>query len=121
IVYVGLTRAKDSLYVTATREEQSPSEVGANGLEDHDHFAEILSWALGNPDSASVVEAEQLELPVPRAANGHVSDDSSVVARVLDRLEQLRPSIHPPRGHEGAPLALSFSQLHDFELCPVRY
>src|SRR5439155_1691370 len=49
IVYVGLTRAKDALYVTATREEVSPREVGANGLEDHDHVAEILSWALAHP------------------------------------------------------------------------
>src|SRR6185312_2932040 len=31
IVYVGLTRTRDALYVTATREEQSPHEVGANG------------------------------------------------------------------------------------------
>src|SRR5438046_7431774 len=89
IVYVGLTRARDALYVTATREEQAVHEVGANGLEDHDHFAEILSWALAHPESATVVEAEQLELPVPPAVNGQVHDDASVVARVLDRLEEL--------------------------------
>jgi len=121
IVYVGLTRAKDSLYVTATREELSPDEVGANGLEEHDHFAEILGWALANPDSATVVEAEQLELPVPRAANGPVPDDASVAARVLDRLEQIRPSSPQTAPEQAGPLALSFSQLHDFELCPVRY
>src|SRR5947209_13392484 len=67
IVYVGLTRAKDALYVTATREEQSARDVE---MGDQDHFAEILSWALAHPESANVVEAEQLELPVPRAANG---------------------------------------------------
>jgi len=121
IVYVGLTRARDALYVTATREEQTAHEVGANGLEDHDHFAEIVSWALAHPESASVVEAEQLELPVPRSANGQAGDDPSVVAAVLDRLEKIQPSgaaeaTAPERGVE-----LSFSQLHDFELCPVRY
>ena len=121
IVYVGITRAKDSLYVTATREEQSPGDVGANGLEEHDQFAEILSWALANPESATVVEAEQLELPVPRTANGQVTDDSSVVARVLDRLEQMKPSAAAQERVVASPIALSFSQLHDFELCPIRY
>ncbi|MDQ2923756.1 MAG: ATP-dependent helicase, partial [Candidatus Dormibacteraeota bacterium] len=121
IVYVGLTRAKDGLYVTATREEPTVRDVGANGLDDHDHFAEILSWALANPQSASVVEAEQLELPVMRAANGHVDGGPAVVAAVLERLEQLQPRqvetlIAPTRE-----LELSFSQLHDFEVCPVRY
>jgi len=121
IVYVGLTRAKDALYVTATREEATAREVGANGVEDHDHFAEILGWALANPQSASVVEAEQLELPVMRTANGQVDGGPAVVLAVLDRLEQLRP-----REAEAVPaptreVELSFSQLYDFELCPVRY
>jgi ATP-dependent DNA helicase UvrD/PcrA len=120
IVYVGLTRSKDALYVTATREEPSIHEIGANGLEDHDHFAEILSWALAHPESAAVVEAEQLELPVTRAANGQVHDDPAVVAAVLDRLEQIKPK---PSAIEALPreIELSFSQLHDFEVCPVRY
>ena len=121
IVYVGLTRAKDSLYVTATREEQSPREVGVNGLEDHDHFAEILSWALAHPESASVVEAEQLELPVPRPVNGAFSDEPAIVSRVLDRLEQIRPASIPPDAATATAVEMSFSQLHDFELCPVRY
>jgi ATP-dependent helicase/nuclease subunit A len=124
IVYVGLTRAKDALYVTATREEVSPHEVGANGANgatEHDHFAEILSWALAHPESASVVEAEQLELPVPRAANGQVQDDASVVARVLDRLEQVRPSIAAQGPGSPSQVELSFSQLHDFDVCPIRY
>src|SRR5439155_1677559 len=59
VVYVGLTRAKDELFVTATREEQSSAEVE---IGDHDHFPEILSWALANPAKASVVEADQLQL-----------------------------------------------------------
>ncbi len=121
IVYVGLTRAKDALYVTATREEPTAREVGVNGLDDHDHFAEILSWALANPTAASVVEAEQLELPVMRAANGQVDGGPSVVAAVLDRLEQLRPAETDPQSKPGRDVELSFSQLHDFEVCPVRY
>ena len=120
IVYVGLTRSKDALYVTATREEPSVQEIGVNGLEDHDHFAEILSWALAHPESAAVVEAEQLELPVARVANGQVHDDPAVVTAVLDRLEQIKPK--PSDAKTTAPsIELSFSQLHDFEVCPVRY
>jgi DNA helicase-2/ATP-dependent DNA helicase PcrA len=122
IVYVGLTRAKDALYVTATRDEPSAREVGANGLENHDHFAEILSWALANPESAAIVEAEQLELPAMRAAwNGHVDGGSAVVSAVLDRLEQLQPRLVESPVAEPREVVLSFSQLHDFEVCPVRY
>src|SRR6195256_6357375 len=121
IVYVGLTRAKDALYVTATREEATAREVGVNGLDDHDHFAEILSWALANPESASVVEAEQLELPVMRAANGQVDGGAAVVSAVLDRLAQLRPKEAEAVPAPLREVELSFSQLHDFELCPVRY
>jgi DNA helicase-2/ATP-dependent DNA helicase PcrA len=121
IVYVGLTRAKDALYVTATRDEPSAHEVGVNGFDDHDHFAEILSWALGHPESAVVVEAEQLELPVPRLANGQAHDDPSVVAAVLDRLERIQPPAASARPAIPQTISLSFSQLHDFEVCPVRY
>lgn len=121
IVYVGMTRAKDALYVTATREETTVLDVGANGLDEHDHFAEILGWALANPESASVVEAEQLELPVMSAANGHVDGGPAIVAAVLDRLEQLRPQQAHVRTGPVTGVELSFSQLHDFEVCPVRY
>src|SRR4029077_6658401 len=118
IVYVGVTRTKDLLYVTATREEQSAREVE---MGDQDHFAEILSWALAHPESANVVEAEQLELPVPKPANGAHADGSAMVTAVLDRIE----AIQPHRIAEPAPavpeIKLSFSQLHDFEICPVRY
>jgi ATP-dependent DNA helicase UvrD/PcrA len=121
IVYVGLTRAKDALYVTATRDEPSAREVGAGGLDEDDHFAEILSWALAHPESATLVEAEQLELPALRAPNGRVSDDPGVVVAVLDRLEQIRPAAAGSEPDVPAPVELSFSQLHDFEVCPVRY
>src|SRR3989442_3777851 len=121
IVYVGITRAKDALYVTATREEPSGYEVGANGIDEHDHFAEILSWALAHPESAAVVESEQLELPVSRLANGQVHDDPSVVAAVLDRLERIQPASPASAEARITPVELSFSQLNDFEVCPVRY
>ncbi|HKC18434.1 MAG TPA: PD-(D/E)XK nuclease family protein, partial [Candidatus Dormibacteraeota bacterium] len=121
IVYVGLTRAKDALYVTATREEPSVHEVGANGVDEHDHFAELLSWAIAHPESALVVESEQLELPVARLLNGAVRDDPSVVAAVLDRLERIGADRVETVVPEPATVDLSFSQLHDFELCPVRY
>jgi DNA helicase-2/ATP-dependent DNA helicase PcrA len=121
IVYVGLTRAKDALYVTATREEPSPHEVGANSLEEHDHFAEILGWALAHPEAAAVVEAEQLELPVARIENGQAGDDPSVVAQVLERLERVRPAATAEDRSAPPDFELSFSQLHDFEVCPVRY
>jgi len=121
IVYVGLTRAKDALYVTATREEATAHDIGANGMEEHDHFAEILGWALANPQSASVVEAEQLELPVMRTANGQVDGGPAVVSAVLDRLEQLQPRQDEILAGEPKEVELSFSQLHDFEVCPVRY
>jgi DNA helicase II / ATP-dependent DNA helicase PcrA len=118
IVYVGLTRTKDLLYVTATREEQSARDVE---MGDQDHFAEILSWALAHPELANVVEAEQLELPVPRPANGAVADGSEVVTAVLDRIEAIQPR-HKAEPAPAAPeIKLSFSQLHDFEICPVRY
>lgn len=121
IVYVGLTRTKDALYVTAAREEPSAGEVGANGIEEHDHFAELLSWALAHPESASVVEAEQLELPVTRAPNGEVSDDPAVVTAVLERLEKIQPPLTEAAAAAAPAIDLSFSQLHDFEVCPVRF
>jgi DNA helicase-2/ATP-dependent DNA helicase PcrA len=117
IVYVGLTRTKDALYVTATREEQSAREVE---MGEQDHFAEILSWGLAHPESATVVEAEQLELPVPRPANGAAPDGSEVVAAVLERMEAIKPR-RPVEVPAAAEIRLSFSQLHDFEICPVRY
>jgi hypothetical protein len=117
IVYVGLTRTKDALYVTATREEPTAAEVG---LDDHDHFAEILSWALAHPESAEVVEAEQLELPVTRVANGQPGGGGMVTA-VLDRLEQITPQGLDTASAPSRQIELSFSQLHDFELCPIRY
>jgi Superfamily I DNA and RNA helicases len=121
IVYVGLTRTKDALYVTATREEQSPRDVelGANG--EVDHFAEILGWALAHPEAASIVEAEQLELPVLRVVDGVGADGHAVVEAVLDRWQQIRPRDEALAPEPDRDIELSFSQLHDFEVCPVRY
>jgi DNA helicase-2/ATP-dependent DNA helicase PcrA len=118
IVYVGLTRTKDALYVTATRDEQSSRDVE---LGEHDHFAEILSWALAHPEAASVVEAEQLELPVVRVADAGGADGAGVVTAVLDRLERILPRQEALTDEAPPSVELSFSQLHDFESCPVRY
>jgi RecB family exonuclease len=57
-----------------------------------------------------------------RAAwNGHVDGGSAVVSAVLDRLEQLQPRQSQIEVGEPREVELSFSQLHDFEICPVRY
>ncbi len=117
IVYVGLTRTKDSLFVTATREEQSARDVE---MGDQDHFAEILSWALAHPESANVVEAEQLEL-LPGPASVKSANGSGVVAAVLDRMEAIQPRRSPVAAAVPQEVQISFSQLHDFEICPVRY
>ena len=118
VVYVGITRAKDALYVTATREEQSSAEVE---IGDHDHFAEILSWALAHPEESTVVEAEQLELPAIESLNGKAAGDPTVVAHVLERYGQIRPKPGVEVAAERPRLELSFSHLHDFEICPVRF
>jgi len=117
IVYVGLTRTKDSLFVTATREEQSARDVE---MGDQDHFAEILSWALAHPESANVVEAEQLEL-LPGPASITSANASGVVAAVLDRMEAIQPRRSPAAAAVPPEVQISFSQLHDFEVCPIRY
>ena len=121
IVYVGITRTKDSLYITATREEQFARDVelGVNG--EVDHFAEILSWALAHPESATVVEAEQLELPVVRVADPAGASGPAVVEAVLDRWQEIRPRPVDTSQVHARDIELSFSQLHDFEVCPVRY
>jgi len=128
-VYVALTRARDLLYVSASRSEGGPEEVD---VEEDDHFAEILNWALNHPDAARVVQAEQLELP-GSAANGTRTEGTVLseldVEAVITRMERLTLSNPPPmRGREGwgpddspQPLQLSFSQLHLFEVCPLRY
>jgi ATP-dependent exoDNAse (exonuclease V) beta subunit len=118
VVYVGLTRAKDELYVTATREEQSSAEVEVG---DQDHFAEILSWALAHTEEATVVEAEQLELPAIEPTGESRNGTAAVVDEVLDSYELVRPRPEDAKPRVAPELELSFSDLHDFELCPVRY
>jgi len=117
-VYVALTRARDLLYVSAPRSEGRPEEVDP---EEDDHFAEILSWALEHPGSARVVQAEQLPLPVARRSP---VESPVPVAALIARLELLRrsdPSLASRVGPPPAPLRLSFTQLHEYEVCPVRY
>jgi len=133
-VYVALTRARDLLYVSATRPEEAPADVSA---EADDHFAELLQWALAHDEAAIVVKAEQLQLLVGRAASDRNGEPPAAVDEVierLDRLERLReriPSSHrgglrgEPGGEGGwrgeSQVRLSFSQLHQFEVCPARY
>jgi DNA helicase-2/ATP-dependent DNA helicase PcrA len=121
-VYVAMTRARDLLYVSATRAEVEPADVSA---EADDHFAEILEWALANPEAARVVKAEQLELPGARPAPAPAAEEpaaavDAVVAR-LERLQALEERAAEEAGERRVPVRLSFSQLHQFELCPVRY
>ena len=121
-VYVALTRARDLLYVSASRPEERPADVE---LDDDDHFAEILAWALAHPEAARVIKAEQLELPGAR--QGPATVEPSAVDQVIERLEMIQQSSSPPagevarQGRRGEPVRLSFSQLHQFEVCPVRY
>lgn len=121
-VYVALTRARDLLYVSANRPEAEPHEVEVG---EDDHFAEILSWAIGHPEAARVVGAEQLELPGADPPSARAEPTAAVdVEAVIRRVERLRAAGPAPRAEAGAapgPLRLSFSQLHQFELCPVRY
>jgi DNA helicase-2/ATP-dependent DNA helicase PcrA len=117
-VYVALTRAADRLYVSATRIESTPADVE---VREDDHFAEILSWATANPEAARVVTAEEPELlPQPETAAGADVDGRQAVVTIISRLELLAPAavIAAP---EPPPVALSFSDLQDFEVCPVRY
>jgi CRISPR/Cas system-associated exonuclease Cas4 (RecB family) len=84
-----------------------------------------LTWALAHPEAARVVQAEQLELPEawlatsgPTAAAG----STATVEVIVERLEQLcRPPPQATAFGERSEQRLSFSQLHQFDVCPVRY
>jgi DNA helicase-2/ATP-dependent DNA helicase PcrA len=118
-VYVALTRARDLLYVSASRDEAEPRDVSA---EADDHFAELLEWALARPDAARVIRAQQLELPGAAPARGTgepVARVDEIVAR-LERLAGLDRAAAEP-APASPPVRLSFSQLHQFDVCPVRY
>jgi DNA helicase II / ATP-dependent DNA helicase PcrA len=120
-VYVGLTRARDLLYVSASRDEREPRDVSA---EADDHFAELLEWAVAHPEAARVVKAEQLELSGGLAGPSRgPAEPPPTVEAVAARLEQLaalgRHTSERPAPAAG--IGLSFSQLHQFEVCPVRY
>ena len=121
VVYVALTRAQDLLYVSATRTEEHPEDVD---VELDDHFAEILQWALARPDAARVIQADQLELPgaVEALAARDGGQPPDLVDRVVERLRALPSPAGPQRAKPPpGPTRLSFTQLHQFELCPVRY
>ena len=119
-VYVALTRARDLLYVSASRDEREPRDVSA---EADDHFAELVEWALAHPEAARVVKAEQLELPGDVGAPGRgPAEPPPAVEAIAARLEQLAALRERTAEHGPVPgVRLSFSQLHQFEVCPVRY
>jgi len=120
-VYVALTRARDLLYVSASRPEDEPRDVSA---EADDHFAELLQWALAHGEAARVVKAEQLELSVaavPASGEGEPAVAVHEVVERLERLDRLPRRTAPAAVREGRAVQLSFSQLHQFEVCPVRY
>ena len=116
-VYVALTRARDRLYVTATRAEAAPEAVLPG---ENDHFAEILSWALANPGRATIVEAEQLELE-PAAAVVPVAESVVSLPELIQRLRLLTAPAAPSGDTSSPPVALSFSDVHQLQVCPVRY
>src|SRR5262252_8365563 len=119
-VYVALTRARDLLYVSASRDEREPRDVSA---EADDHFAELLEWALARPDTARVIEAEQLRLPVAGVIPDQDGEPPPPVEAVVAQLERLaaQRTREAARPAPAAPIHLSFSHLHQFEVCPVRY
>ncbi|MDQ6771685.1 MAG: ATP-dependent helicase, partial [Candidatus Dormibacteraeota bacterium] len=103
-VYVALTRARDLLYVSATRTETDAAAVEA---EADDHFAELLAWALEHPLAARVIGGgEQLELP-GAAAGSPAPDiptvDVGAVVDRLGRLSELETRLAAGRGREVAP------------------
>ena len=118
-MYVGLTRAKDELYVTAARPEAKPEDIDPSA---DDHFAEILQWALQNPASADVISAEEPELQVAPAQGEPATQSEATVEAVLHRLGQIDAGSRVPAAVATvASPALSFSQLNQFDICPVRY
>jgi DNA helicase II / ATP-dependent DNA helicase PcrA len=119
-VYVALTRARDLLYISASRDEREPRDVSA---EADDHFAELLEWALARPEAARVIKAEQLRLPGATLPPGPAGEPEPRVEAVIAQLERLaaqRSRAADERPAAG-PVSLSHSQLHLFEVCPVRY
>ena len=126
VVYVALTRARDELTVSATREELGPEDVD---VQIDDHFAELLQWAVVNPEAARVVTAEQLDLPgsTPAVPPPPASVAPDLVPRLVERVERLRAlsadtvAARAATAGRPGPVRLTFSQLHTLELCPVRY
>jgi DNA helicase II / ATP-dependent DNA helicase PcrA len=121
--YVAMTRARDLLYVSASKREESANDVDTpvEPGED-DFFAEVLQWARANPEAARVVQADQLQLTGTLEREAAPPADDELPERVADRLELLGSRLAaPPDPAPSAPPRLSFSQLHQFEVCPVRY
>jgi DNA helicase-2/ATP-dependent DNA helicase PcrA len=127
MVYVAITRARDRVYISASREEESPEAVEpeADEPEADDFFGEIMRWALLHPEAAEIRQAEQLDLPVagPDGEPGEAGDRAAVDA-IIKRLQILAAAgarVATPERRAEDLVHLSFSDLHQYQLCPVRY
>src|SRR5207302_2421777 len=97
--------------------------------EADDFFGEIMRWALFHPEVAEIVQSEQLALPVSNGSRAVSPADQAAVEAVMARLERISSPFMGRSGPEGrggdvvspALVHLSFSDLHQYELCPVRY
>ena len=122
MVYVAITRARDRVYISASREEESPEAVEP---EADDFFGEIMRWALLHPEAAEIRQAEQLDLPVA-GSDGDAGEagDRAAVDVLIGRLRVLAAAdarVASPAARPAGLVHLSFSDLHQYQLCPVRY
>jgi len=87
-VYVALTRAADHLYVSASRAEATIGDIEPG---EDDHFAELLSWALANPEAAEVIQRLQVvggeEIVAVWERGGHAASQRFVSRRTEERVE----------------------------------
>jgi DNA helicase-2/ATP-dependent DNA helicase PcrA len=118
-VYVALTRARDWLYVSATRAEEELQPIAPMA---DDFFAEILQWARMHPKAATVVRAEKVAASTAWEPAPTTAADPELVDKVVTRLELLQSARAATQAPTRPPaIRLSFTQLHQFEICPQRY
>ena len=68
-----------------------------------------------------MVEAEQLELPAIEPSGEAQNGAAAMVADIFDSYELVRPRAEDAKPRAAPEPELSFSDIYDFELCPVRY
>ena len=124
VMYVGMTRAADLLYVSASRSEASVDDVAQGemlGESQDDYFAEVAAWALGRPGAARIISAEQLGLPALEPSPVVAAPDPGTLLDLARRARRLGAASAAPEPVPSGPVRLSFSQLQQFEICPLRY